>query len=83
MVFAIDEQTRRLVANVPQRRRCRGIRLCRSIPAETPPAVSDSDLVFRACAPDVPTQPTLERKVSVDIGTRTIDATFRKTDALL
>jgi hypothetical protein len=81
MVFAIDEQTRRLVANVP---RDDGVEefdcvadTCRN-PACRCQTVT---VVFRACAPGIPAQPAPERKVGVDIGTRTIDARFRKSAA--
>jgi hypothetical protein len=83
MVFAIDEQTRRLVASVP---RADGVEefdcvadTCRN-PACRCQTVT---IAFRARAPGVTAQPvpTPEGTVGVDIGTRTIDATFRKSAA--
>jgi hypothetical protein len=83
MVFAIDEQTRRLVASVP---RGDGVEEfdCVADTCRNPACRCQTVTVaFRARAPGVPAQPTPppERKVGVDISTRTIDATFRKSAA--
>ena len=83
MVFAIDETSGRLVASVPAgdgvetfdcvAQTCRNPACrCRTV-----------TVTFRACTPGVPGTAVLtpERKVGLDIGARSIDATFRKSAA--
>ena len=78
MIFAIDEQTRRLVASVPH-----------GSGAEQFDCVADTcrnpacrcltvTVAFHARALDQAAQPALARKVSVDIGAGTLDDAFKK-----
>jgi SEC-C motif len=78
MVFAIDPQTRRLVASVPKGD---GVEefdcvadTCRN------PACRCQTVTVAFCprALGLPAQTTPERKVGLDTGTRTLDGTFRK-----
>jgi hypothetical protein len=80
MVFDIDHETRRLVASLP-----RGDAVeefdCVADTCKNPACRCQTvTVVFRARTSGVRAQsvPLPERTVDVDIGTRTIDATFRK-----
>ena len=83
MVFAIDETSGRLVASVPAGDSAETFdcvaQTCRN-PACRCRTVT---VTFRACTPGVPETavPTPERKVGLDIGARSINATFRKSAA--
>ena len=78
MIFTIDEQTSRLITKLPDGE---GVKeydcvtdTCRN-PACRCQTVTIS---FRARRSVVPAQPEPERKVALDLGTRTVDDTFRK-----
>ena len=83
MVFAIDDKSGRLVASVPASDGVEEFdcvaQTCRN-PACRCQTVS---VMFRGRAPGVPetAAPTPERNVGLDIGSRSIDATFRKSAA--
>ena len=83
MVFDIDDETRRLVASLPRGDAVEEfdcvVDTCRNPTCRCQRVT----LAFRARASGVRAQPVSvpERTVDVDIGTRTIDATFRKSAA--
>ena len=78
MIFTIDEQARRLIANLPNGE---GVEEydCVADTCRNPACRCKTVTVgFRARASAVPAQTTPERKVGVDLGTRTVDGNFRK-----
>jgi SEC-C motif len=78
MVFAIDQQTRRLVASVPKGDGVEEFD-CVADTCRNPACRCQTVTVaFRARTPVVPAQRTPVHNVGVDLGTRTIDGTFRK-----
>ncbi len=78
MIFAIDSQTRRLIARVPQGDGVEEFDCVADTCRNPVCRCSTMTVTLRALAPGVLSKLAPERKVSVDLGTRTIDGAFRE-----